>query len=144
MTDPATDGWKEREGKGFMASVGPLWSRREGDGWAYGLVARDTHVNATGVVHGGLLMSLADQALSLLVWEAMERKPCVTIQLDTQFLSAARPGDFIQARGQVIRKTRSLVFVQGTLEVNGEPVVAATGIWKALNHPPAAASAGNR
>lgn len=132
MTDPTAEGWKQRESKGFMAVAGPLWSRREGDEWAYGMIASDAHVNATGVVHGGMLVSLADQAMSMLVWEAMERTPCVTIQLDTQFLSSARPGDFIQARGRVIRKTRSLVFVQGTLEVNGESVLAATGIWKAI------------
>jgi uncharacterized protein (TIGR00369 family) len=132
MIDPGTDGWKQRESKGFMANLGPLWSRREGDEWAYGVIADDTHVNVTGVIHGGMLVSLADQAMSMVVWEAMERTPCVTIQLDTQFLSAARPGDFIQARSRVIRKTRSLVFVQGTLEVDGEAVLAATGIWKAM------------
>jgi uncharacterized protein (TIGR00369 family) len=132
MIDPGTDGWKQRESKGFMAHLGPLWSRREGDEWAYGVIAGDAHVNVTGVIHGGMLVSLADQAMSMVVWEAMERMPCVTIQLDTQFLSAARPGDFIQARSRVIRKTRSLVFVQGTLEVDGEAVLAATGIWKAM------------
>lgn len=132
MIDPTAEGWKQREGKGFMAAIGPLWSRREGDAWAYGMIASDAHVNATGAIHGGMLMSLADQAMSILVWEAMERTPCATIQLDTQFLSAARPGDFIQARSHVLRKTRSLVFVQGTLEVGGKPILAASGIWKAM------------
>ncbi len=49
-------GWKPLQGAGrFMALAGPLWAAREGDGWAYGVVSTDEHLNPAGVVHGGLL-----------------------------------------------------------------------------------------
>lgn len=130
MIDPATEGWKKHDGKGFLGLVGPLWSRREDDHWAYAFVASEQHVNAAGVVHGGLLVSLADQAMSMVVWEAMDRAPCVTVQLDTHFLMATRPGDFIQARARVARATRSLAFAQASLAVGDEPVLLASGVWK--------------
>ena len=40
MTDPALDGWKARTLPGFIGVVGPLWTRREGDRWAYGFWPR--------------------------------------------------------------------------------------------------------
>ncbi len=132
-SDPAEDGWKKRDFPGFLALIGPLWSRREEHGWAYGMIAEANHINAAGLVHGGMLMSLADQALSVVVWEAMDRTPCVTVQLDTHFLAAVHPGDFVQARAQVTRKSRSLVFVQGSLVVQGDPVLTASGIWKVVS-----------
>ena len=40
MIDPALDGWKPRTLPGFAGLVGPLWTRKEDDGWAYGLAGR--------------------------------------------------------------------------------------------------------
>jgi uncharacterized protein (TIGR00369 family) len=131
--DPADEGWKKRDVPGYMSLLGPLWSRREEHGWVYGMTAEANHLNPAGFVHGGMLMSLADQALSIVVWEAMERARCVTVQLDSHFLAAVRAGDFIQARAQVTRKSRSLVFIQGTLTVEGEPVATASGMWKVVS-----------
>lgn len=85
-------GWGERRGMGFSALVGPLWSRREGDGWAYGLLTGEQHANQAGLVHGGLLATLMDQALSAVAWEALQRQPCVTVQLDTHYLALPVPG----------------------------------------------------
>ena len=130
--DPAADGWKPRSRTGFFGLVGPLWTRREGDGWAYAFLAEDRHTNPAGVVHGGMLTTLLDHALSAIAWEANERKPCVTIQLDVQFLAAVHPGQFAVARGRVVRKTGSLVFMQGGLEVDGIEVAAASMILKVI------------
>ena len=37
MADPALEGWKPRTLPGFFDLVGPLWTRKEGDSWAYGI-----------------------------------------------------------------------------------------------------------
>ncbi|MGE0714286.1 MAG: PaaI family thioesterase [Alphaproteobacteria bacterium] len=137
--DPSAHGWKQRNVRGFSELVGPFWTRRDEQGWAYGFLAGDRHVNPSGVVHGGMLMTLADQALSITVWEAAERRPCVTVQLDTHFLSPVRPGDFVEARARVVRRTRSMVFVDGALAVNGDTVLTAMGVWKILGSGPPAA-----
>lgn len=128
----AADGWKERALPGFMGTAGPLWTRREADGWAYGLLATPAHLNPADMVHGGLLATLIDHALSAIAWEAAGRRPCVTVQLDTHYLAAGRQGQFLQARGQVLRKTASLVFVQGTVSADGCMLVSATAVLKVL------------
>ncbi|MCC7273609.1 MAG: PaaI family thioesterase [Alphaproteobacteria bacterium] len=130
--DPSAQGWKQRAAHGFSELVGPFWARREDEGWAYGFVAEPKHVNPRGVVHGGMLMTLVDQALSIIVWEAAQRRSCATIQLDTHFVAAVKPGDFVEARGKVVRQTRSLVFIHGALSVGGREVMTAMGVWKIL------------
>jgi uncharacterized protein (TIGR00369 family) len=123
-------GWRERSLPGFAGLIGPLWMRKEEDTWAYGLLATNDHVNPAGVVHGGLLATLIDHALSSIAWEALERRACVTVQLDTHFLSAARAGQFLEARGRVIRATSNLVFMQGNLSVEGIEIVSACALLK--------------
>ena len=82
-------------------------------------LAEERHTNPAGIVHGGMLTTLLDHALSVIAWEANERKPCITVALDVQFLAPARPGDFVVAAGRIVRQTSSLVFMQGSLTVDG-------------------------
>lgn len=124
-------GWKPFRSAGrFMALAGPLWARREDEGWAYAIAATDAHLNPAGVVHGGLLATLMDHALSTMAWEAAGRLPCVTVQLDTHFLDAVPAGALIEARGRLVRRTARLLFMQGTLSVDGNDVLAAQAVMK--------------
>ena len=54
------------------------------------------HLNPAARVHGGALMTLLDHAISSTAWEACDRQPCVTVQMDTQFLGAVEAGQFAQ------------------------------------------------
>ena len=93
--DPLASGWHLVEDEGFMATVGPIYAR---DG-IYAFRAEQKHANLVGVVHGGMLMSFADDVLGMTVWEAAGRKPCTTVQLNHQFIAPARIGfHFFQAR----------------------------------------------
>lgn len=109
-------GWKQRSLTGFADRLGPLWTKKENDGWVYGILATPDHLNPAGFVHGGVLCALFDHVVSAVAWEAVGRRACVTVQLNTQFLTAAREGQFLEARGLVTRATNSLVFVDGTIE----------------------------
>lgn len=125
-------GWKSRQLSGFMGHSGPLWTRREDDGWVYGLLAEDKHLNPAGVVHGGALATLIDHVVSTVAWEACDRTPCVTVQLDTHFLAEVRSGDFALARASITARTGSLVFVDGLVQVEGRAVLTARGVMKML------------
>ncbi len=129
-------GWRQRSLPGFAGLIGPLWTRKEERAWAYGVLATDSHTNPSGLVHGGLLTALLDHALSSIAWEALERRPCVTVQLDTHFLSAARAGQFLEARGHVVRATSSLVFMQGNVSAEGVQIATACALLKVAGAPP--------
>jgi len=130
LADPTLEGWKPRALPGFFNLVGPLWTKKEGDSWAYGFLAEERHTNPAGIVHGGMLTTLFDHALSTIAWEANERRPCITVALDVHFLEPARPGDFVATRGRIVRQTTSLVFMQGSLTVERREVATGCAILK--------------
>jgi acyl-coenzyme A thioesterase PaaI-like protein len=60
--DPARAGWKIVKPIGFGALVGPIW--RNGDA-RFGFVVEAKHLNFADIVHGGMLTTLADQAMGM-------------------------------------------------------------------------------
>ncbi|AUA56360.1 Uncharacterized protein, possibly involved in aromatic compounds catabolism [Achromobacter spanius] len=138
----AAEGWHCKTLPGFAGLIGPLWVRKEGvfnegvrkeaQAWAYGLLATADHLNPAGLVHGGLLTALLDHGLSAIAWQALDRRPCVTVQLDTHFLAPARAGQFLEVRGQLLRATSSLVFMRGELSVAGNVVATGAAVLKVL------------
>jgi acyl-coenzyme A thioesterase PaaI-like protein len=90
--DPAANDWRSLPGAAMPGTLGIPWAKKTGDQWLYGLLTGPEHLNPAGVVHGGVLMAFADHGLSFLAWEAAERAPCTTIQLNTHFLDAIQQG----------------------------------------------------
>ncbi len=125
----APDNWTRREMKGIPASMGAVWTQKGEDGWRYGLQLDDSHTNAQGVVHGGVLMTFMDHALSLLVWEKSDRAHCATVHLDSHFLSAVKPPAFVELQADFLKQGRKLAFVRGVLTVADKPVMEAKGVW---------------
>jgi uncharacterized protein (TIGR00369 family) len=131
--DPSAEGWSIRDDEpGLMTLVGPLWEKRQDGRMNLAFLAEPKHLNRRGVVHGGMLMAFADQALGLFAWEANGRLPQATIQLDTHFISPVQAGEFVEASCQVVRRTRSLLFMAGTCLVGQRIVATAQGIWKVI------------
>ena len=116
--------WNE----GFNNYVGPfLWK----DGHLV-LELRDEHMNGADMVHGGLLMAFADAALGKTVSDAVDGAACATMTLNCDFLAAGRKGAPLEARAEITRRTRSIVFVTGRVHQGDQTLLTATGIWKVL------------
>jgi acyl-coenzyme A thioesterase PaaI-like protein len=134
--DPGASGWRAMSAAALPSGLGVPWAKRVDGDWQYGLQTGSDHGNPNGVLHGGVLLAFADHGLSLLAWEAAERSVCTTIQLNSHFLDAARPGEFLELRGEVTRRTRGLVFLRGIIgarDVAGiKDVAAVDGIWRVL------------
>ena len=130
--DPAEHGWKKMNLKGFTERVGPIWARRNGEGWSYAFLAEEHHENRQGAVHGGMLMTFVDHAVGFVAWEAAGRRKCVTMQLENQFLAPVVHGDFVECETEIVRAAKTVVFLRGVLKVRGKAVMASTGIWKVI------------
>jgi acyl-coenzyme A thioesterase PaaI-like protein len=136
--DPAAAGWRPLPVGGFPAHVGPLWRRSDtGPAGAPGparfaMLADARHLNVHGIVHGGMVMTFADTGLGLTVWEAMDRRPCVTVQFGCQFLDAVNAGDFVELDAEVLRRSSTVVFMRGTLRVGTRKTGAVEGVWKMI------------
>lgn len=126
----AAEGWKARELAGFIGTAGPLWTRRVDSGWRYGLLVEARHLNPAGVMHGGALCTLLDHVISTVAWEACDRTPCVTLQLDSQFLAAVKAGQFIEASATIEHRTKGMVFMRGRVQADGVAVLVGQAILK--------------
>ena len=132
MDEGVPPGWVLRPTKAFGTHVGPFWAPAGGDDTLCGFLADGRHGNKRGVVHGGMLASAFDVALGNAAWVASGQKPCATVQLNVHYLGAVELGEFAQVQAEVVRATRSLVFLRGVMSVEGRVVAMADGVWKIL------------
>ena len=56
-----------------------------------------------------------------------------TINLNSNFLAAAKEGNILLGTGKIIRKTRSVIFAEGIIQTKEREIMTATGIWKIIN-----------
>lgn len=131
---PVPEGFAELGHQGgFFHTIGPVYIAGAGTGERYGMfMEAERHDNVRGVVHGGVLVSFLDQFLGKVVWDALVDRMAATVSLSTDFLAPALPGDWIEGEGRVVRRTSSLVFVEGRV-LKGETVLAtARGVWMVI------------
>ncbi len=130
--DPASAGWQIFPNTPFGELVGPIWQRDVGGLMHFGFVVAPKHLNRAGILHGGMLMTLADQSMAIAARHATGSKRHATIELNIQFIGAVQLGEFVEARPALVRATRSLTFMEAKMFVGERLVVATNGIWKIL------------
>src|SRR5262249_13970913 len=91
--DPARAGWKIAKPIGFGELVGPIW--RNGDA-RFGFLVETKHLNFADIVLGGMLTTLADQAMGMTALRASGNKPHARIELNIQFVGAVRLNEFVE------------------------------------------------
>ena len=89
------------------------------------------HLNNGGIVHGGVLATLCDISLAGAVATVMKKEEwCVTIQLNIDFMDPAYLGETIFGYGKVVRRGKTLAFVEGGIEGKDKrKITKAHGIW---------------
>ena len=120
---------------GFNAYVGAILrdpGKEAGAEQRFAFLPEAKHLNGGGALHGGLLMTLADNVLGFTVHEQTEGRIASTVTLNTDFLAGGVAGAPVWGRAAITRKTRSLIFVAGDLSQNGKLLLTATGIWKII------------
>jgi acyl-coenzyme A thioesterase PaaI-like protein len=78
-------------------------------------------------VHGGCLMAFADYALFAIAHEHIQDEYGLTVAFNSEFLSGPVEGTYIEARGDVLRAGRSLIFVRGLITGDGKPCLNFSG-----------------
>lgn len=129
----APDGWQSSAlHDPFEAHVGPLFEREEAGERIFGLIVDERHVGAEGTVHEGMMLTFADAFLGSAAHRGADGKTCVTLSLQASFLKGAKPGDLVECRTKLERKTRAIIFVSGRFSVGDEDVMTATSLWKVI------------
>jgi uncharacterized protein (TIGR00369 family) len=116
---------------GFNRFAGPVWRLpATGETRRFALVVEDKHMNGSGSLHGGVLMTFADISMSQTSRAASGAQSCSTVSLTCDFIGPGKLGDVIESRVKVTRQTRTMIFLSAEI-VAGERVLGvATGLWK--------------
>jgi acyl-CoA thioesterase len=81
------------------------------------LRVEEHHVNLMGVLHGGVVASLADAATGIAMLSALEDGwSHLTTSLQLTFLSPARLGQVVTARGRVLKAGRRFGYAEADVE----------------------------
>ena len=107
------------------------------------------HLNINSVVHGGVYATILDTAMGAAVLSVLgPGETAATTSLYVEFLRAAREGDTLTARGEVLRRGRHLAFAEGNLfGEDGHRLSQARGtwyIWSIEGEAPPATAPGKR
>jgi uncharacterized protein (TIGR00369 family) len=112
----------------------PLYSRRTPDAVYLGLRAGPAHANSRGLVHGGLITALADNAMGLSCGQARGDAPgsLVTVNLAVDFIATARQGQWLEIRPTVVRAGKRLSFASALVLADGQVCARANATFQAM------------
>ncbi|WJY18427.1 PaaI family thioesterase [Alteriqipengyuania flavescens] len=137
VTEGEWAGWSFWQSDAFEQTAGPFYERREDNGdWVCAFRTEDRHMNGGGFLHGGCLMTFADAALFTIARGEMHDSFGVTMNLSGDFLNPAKPGQLVEARGEVTRGGGKTVFVRGIATADGTPILSFTGIIRKTGKRP--------
>ncbi|MFO6446157.1 PaaI family thioesterase [Erythrobacter sp. NE805] len=117
---PVTDPWE------------PLFARAEGEAFSLGLRIAAAHCNARGLLHGGVISALADNAMGLACVLGMEGTSALTVSLSVDFLSVGRIGQWLEVRAVPAKLGRSLAFADARISADGALVAKAAATFKVI------------
>ena len=130
LTPPA--GYQASTTRGpYTSHNGPFFHQVTGDGFRHGVRIQKRHCNSRGITHGGMLMSFADGLLGTAVFRET-KTVALTARMNADFLSSARPGEWLEGTARVTKATRSVAFCEAELFVGERAVLKATGVFKIM------------
>ncbi len=140
-TEGEFKGWRTYRRDSFEAHNGPFWHLIEADGQVRcAFRVEKKHLNGMGNVHGGCFMTFADYCLFAIAG-AYLGGPGVTVSFACEFLDAAREGERVDCRGEVLRAGGSLIFLRGLCTSEARALFSFSGTIKRVKQRTPAAAA---
>jgi uncharacterized protein (TIGR00369 family) len=118
---PFTDPWE------------PLYSRRTEKAVHLGLRLAKPHTNSRGLIHGGLIASLADNAMGYSCAQAMGwNASLLTISLSVDYAGSAEIGQWLAVECEVIRTGSTICFAQSLIKADDVVIARANGTFRVV------------
>lgn len=117
----------------------PLYSRILPAAVQIGLRLREEHCNSRGFVHGGVIATLADNAMGLSYWQVTKTstegnrelpRGAVTVSLNVDYAATANIGQWLQIEPRVIRAGRSMGFVDALITADVTVIARASATFR--------------
>lgn len=129
------------EPKGHIGVVGPLYLRHERGDPAHperdlvqiGFRVEARHCNPADILHGGMMATFGDMLLPLSAHRLSRAAaghflPTISLQID--YLAPTPMGAWVHGEAQVLRSTRSMLFMQGLVWADGHRAARVSGVLK--------------
>jgi len=118
---PFTDPWE------------PLYSKKTDKAVVLGLRLAKPHTNARGLIHGGLIAALADNAMGYSCAQAIDwSSSLVTIGLAVDFIGTAQIGQWLAVESEVIRTGSTICFAQCLIKADDAVIARANGTFRVV------------
>jgi uncharacterized protein (TIGR00369 family) len=126
---PFTDPWE------------PLYSQRTDKAVILGLRLAKPHTNSRGLIHGGLIAALADNAMGYSCGQVMDRamgggtggqSSLVTISLAVDFIGSAQIGQWLAVESEVIRTGHTICFAQSLIKADDAAIARANATFRVV------------
>ena len=122
---PFTDPWE------------PLYSQRTERAVILGLRLAKPHTNSRGLIHGGLIASLADNAMGYSCAQVMSGvmggpSSLVTISLAVDFIGTAQIGQWLAVESEVIRTGHTICFAQSLIKADEAVIARANATFRVM------------
>ena len=119
--------------QGFMKHLGGLDLKKINDTeYEFSVKVKEIHLNTGKIAHGGFLSTIADTGMGTAAHRVAGDRRCVTINLDIKFISAGMLSDNLKGVVKILKKTRTLVFINCEISNDKGIIVFAAGTWKIL------------
>jgi uncharacterized protein (TIGR00369 family) len=116
---PLTDPWE------------PLYSKRTDKAVIIGLRLARPHTNGRGLIHGGLIAALADNAMGYSCAHRMGgTSSLVTIGLAVDFIDTAQVGQWIAIETDVIKTGSTICFAQSLIKADDAVIARANATFR--------------
>lgn len=122
-------GWSSHADDTFVGTLGSVLERRRDGLTELALRTVDSHKNLSGIVHGGVVMTLLDRVVGINCRTASAGVRMATVSLTVNFLRQIRVGDFIEIRCRLRKKGRKAWFADAEVWVGERLAATATGLW---------------
>ena len=118
---PLTDPWE------------PLYSKRTDKAVIIGLRLAKPHTNGRGLIHGGLIAALADNAMGYSCAQQMGWvSSLVTIGLAVDFVGSAKVGQWLSVEPDVVKTGSTICFAQCLVKADDVIIARANATFRVV------------
>ena len=120
--------------KGFMQNIGDLsFKKIDETNYEFIIKVEEKFLNTGKIAHGGFIATIADTGMGNAAHIAAGNKRSVTVNLDIKYISASKLGDNLVGKVEVLKRTKTLVFINCKILNSNGIVATASGTWKILS-----------
>ena len=120
--------------KGFMQNIGDLsFKKIDETNYEFNIKVEEKFLNTGKIAHGGFIATIADTGMGNAAHIAAGNKRSVTVNLDIKYISASKLGDSLVGKVEVLKRTKTLVFINCKILNSNGIIATASGTWKILS-----------